>query len=273
MLAAARTLLHLAVAAAQDRRHHLTTPVPADIQPWLTALDQQGFVVVPHFYPPMQCAGLRAEVDRILRQYPATTEHLPDDDRIYAAERVSALIGAYHADPRLVALADAFHQAPALNLFTLANRVRPVPGGLGSGGGWHRDSVHQRQLKTLLYLTDVHDGTGAYQYIAGSHHPADLLRLARAGRVAFNQSRLTENNIAAIEASGGYEPGAYRRHTVTGAAGTLVITDTRGLHRGQPLTHGIRYALTNYFFARHHLSAGSETRFRKLFVDRDQPSA
>ena len=267
MLAAARTLLHLAVAAAQDRRHHLATPVPADIQPWLKALDHQGFVVVPHFYSPTHCTALRGEIDRILAAYPTTTERLPDDERIYGAERVSELIRAYHDDERLTALAAAFHQAPTLNLFTLANRVRTAPGGLGSGGGWHRDSVHQRQLKTLLYLTDVQDGTGAYQYVAGSHHPADLLRLTRTGQVAFNQNRLTETEMAAIEA-GGSRSGAYRRHTVTGGAGTLVITDTRGLHRGQPLNHGVRYALTNYFFARHHLSAKSETRFRKLFVDR-----
>ncbi|MBC7448312.1 MAG: phytanoyl-CoA dioxygenase family protein, partial [Hymenobacteraceae bacterium] len=185
----------------------------------------------------------------------------------YGAERVSELIRGYHADPRLTALAEAFHQAPTLNLFTLANRVRPEPGGLGSGGGWHRDSVHQRQLKTLLYLTDVQDGTGAYQYVAGSHRPADLLRLAHTGQVAFNQNRLAEVEINAIVAAG-TGSAAYHLHTVTAPAGTLVITDTRGLHRGQPLTHGIRYALTNYFFARHHLTARSEARFRKLFVDR-----
>ncbi len=268
MLSAARTLLHLTAAAAQDRRHHRAAAVPSgEVQSWLDTLHRQGFVVVPNFYSVAECVALRAEIDRILTQYPTTTEHLPDDDRIYGAERVSPLISAYHADARLVALADAFHQAPTLNLFTLANRVRPVPGGLGSGGGWHRDSVHQRQLKTLLYLTDVQEGTGAYQYVAGSHRPADLLRLTRAGQVAFNQNRLTEAEIAEIVAHG-HGPGAYRQHTVTAPAGTLVITDTRGLHRGQPLTHGVRYALTNYFFARHHLSAGSEARFRKLFVDR-----
>ncbi len=269
MLAAARTLLHLTAAAAQDRLHHRTLPAPPtpEVAGWLTALARDGFVVVPNFCSADQCATLRAELDRLLTQYPATTLHLPDDDRIHGAERVSEAMRAYHHDPRLTALAEAFHQAPTLNLFTLANRVRPVPGGLGSGGGWHRDSVHQRQLKTLLYLTDVDAGSGAYQYVSGTHHPADLLRLTRTGQVAFNQNRLTETEVARIVADGG---GRYAAHTVTGPAGTLVITDTRGLHRGTPLTHGIRYALTNYFFARHHLTARSEARFRALFVDREK---
>jgi len=265
MLASARTLLHLSLAKVQDALNQQSVTPDTSDGPWLKSLRERGFVVIPHFYRAEHCANLRKEVDRLIRQYPDTTLHLPDDDRVHAAERVSPMIAEFHNDPRLHRLAEAFHQAPTLNLFTLAGRVRATPGGLGSGGGWHRDSVHQRQFKTLLYLNDVAEGEGPYQYVAGTHQPAELLRLVRSGQVRFNQSRLTDEEVRQIIQR---SSGRYRLHTITGQAGTLVITDTRGIHRGQPLTHGVRYALTNYFFARHHLSAGSEARFRALFVDR-----
>ncbi len=267
MFATAQTLLHLAATRWADRRHRqpvAATGLPAD---WLPTLRAEGILVIPDFYSAATCAALRAEVDRLLLAYPATVQHLPDDDRILGAERVSPLVADYHHDRRLHTLAAAYHQAPLLNLFTLANRVHPEPGGLGSGGGWHRDSVHQPQFKTLLYLTDVAQGQGAYQYLAGSHTPAALLQLVRSGAVGFDQNRLTEAEIAAVQARAA---GQFPLCTVLGRAGTLVVTDTRGLHRGQPVTEGLRYALTNYFFARHYLSAKSEARFRALFVDRQE---
>ena len=272
MLSTARTLLHLGAARIADQRHRRPlAPATADATTWLAQLQTQGFVVVPNFYSAAQCTKLRQEVDRLLADFPATTFRLPDDDRIHGAERVSELINGYHRDERLQHLAELFHQAPITNLFTLANRVRPEPGGLGSGGGWHRDSVHADQFKTLLYLTDVPEpGAGAYQYVANTHTEAALVELVRSGQVGFNQNRLTDTEVQAIVAR---SQGRFPLHTITGAAGTLVITNTRGLHRGHPTEQGIRYALTNYFFARHHLSAKSETRFRSLFVDREVQGA
>lgn len=265
MLDTAQTLLHLTLADFQDRLNRYKVEPSADEQALLAALDTQGFVVVPNYYSAEKCAQLRQEVDRLIGQYPATTMHLPDDDRVHGADRVSPLVAEFHDDPRLNHLAEAFHRAPTLNLFTLAGRIRATPGGLGSGGGWHRDSVHQRQFKTIIYLSDVSASEGPYQYVAGSHAPADLRRLVGEGLVKFNQNRLTDAEVTRILQA---HPARYQLHTVTGKAGSLVITDTRGIHRGQPAQAGTRYALTNYFFARHHLTPGSEARFRALFVDR-----
>lgn len=265
MLDTAQTLLHLTLANAQDRLNRYKVKPSDDEKALLATLQERGFVVIPHYYDAEKCAQLRHEVDRLIQQYPATTMHLPDDARVHGAERVSGLIKEFHDDPRLHHLAEAFHQAPTLNLFTLAARIRATPGGLGSGGGWHRDSVHQRQFKAIIYLSDVSEGEGPYQYVANTHRPAELVRLVREGLVKFNQNRLTDADVQRILQA---HPGHYRLYNVTGPAGTLVITDTRGIHRGQPLQFGSRYALTNYVFARHHLTPRSESRFRALFVDR-----
>ena len=39
-----------------------------------------------------------------------------------------------------------------------------------------------------------------------------------------------------------------RIKTLEGKAGTLILVDTSMIHRGKPLNHGSRYAITNYYY-------------------------
>ena len=40
----------------------------------------------------------------------------------------------------------------------------------------------------------------------------------------------------------------FKISTITGKAGDLILVNTRGLHRGAPLTEGTRKAVTTYSF-------------------------
>ena len=55
------------------------------------------------------------------------------------------------------------------------------------------------------------------------------------------QARFTEEEISQLNQS--------NKLTVTAKAGTLLVADTRGIHRGQPIEQGERYALTVYSWA------------------------
>ena len=50
--------------------------------------------------------------------------------------------------------------------------------------------------------------------------------------------------------------------TLTGKAGTLILVDTRGIHRGKPIEEGERYALTNYNW----ITSKIPTHIKKLTV-------
>jgi hypothetical protein len=90
---------------------------------------------------------------------------------------------------------------------------------------WHRDEPDDRHiLKAFIYLRDVPQGAGPLSYVRGSHRAA--------GRRAQLPStwdgygfRVSEEDIEA-------HFGADNVITVPGEAGTVVVTDTRGYHRG-----------------------------------------
>ena len=115
----------------------------------------------------------------------------------------------------------------------------------GSGGGWHRDDADAKQTKAILYLSDVEMENGPFQFIEGSHKPWDIYRMAFKYNFSFGQNRFTDQELEKV-----IQDQPNRLKTFTGKAGTLILTDTRGLHRGMPIRKGERYALTNYNWVR-----------------------
>lgn len=231
----------------------------------MDVVTKDGVAVVPGYYSPELCDELRDEIDRQIVNF----EHLPQtkaknnpcDTRLFGAEKYSPPIDSFHSDPFLWALCEAYHQAEVINMCTLSARIEATDDNLGSGAGWHRDSVHIRQFKTIVYLSDVDENNGPFQYMEGSHDFACLKKLIASGHSKFNQFRYSEAEIAEID-----KLGLYPLKTFTAKKGTLLCVDTRGLHRGKPLSQGVRYALTNYFYAKHHATPKQIAKFDELLV-------
>lgn len=235
-------------------------PWPApDVRRVVRAIRAEGYLVVPGYLDPAQCATARAEIDALLHEHPEATHHDTSlsDHRLYGAERRSAVVGAFHEDPWLRSCCEAYLQRPARALVTLAARLDPFDG-QGSGGGWHRDAVSP-QFKALLYLSDVGPDQGPFEYVRGSHHWRTRWRDRRRGRFGRQQTRLAPEAVARLLTD--REGRAVR---VTGPAGTLVLADTGGIHRGHPLTAGSRHALTNYYYALNAITPALRQKFEPL---------
>jgi ectoine hydroxylase-related dioxygenase (phytanoyl-CoA dioxygenase family) len=121
---------------------------------------------------------------------------------------------------------------------TLFNRTRFQPGNLGSGGGWHRDHRYGHDIKQLLYLSDVNESNGPFQYIPRSFHWSYHLRYA----TKVDQNQYSDDEIARL-----IHQSKSEIRTITGKKGDLVIFNTNGIHRGRPIEKGVRCAITNYF--------------------------
>ena len=100
--------------------------------------------------------------------------------------------------------------------------------------------------KAFLYLTDVSEESGPFVYMPGTHvGGAWRIRKER----EFDSLGTTQSfghffpqEIRALREQFGWEP-----QIMTGEAGTLILADLRGLHRGTPMTTGSRVLLTNVF--------------------------
>jgi hypothetical protein len=230
-------------------------PLPASVQrAWYTILQRRGIMVVPGFWSPAECASARAELLRLEAAYPQNV-HRRSDRRLFGVDRASPLLRAFAEHPELVALSHAFYATERGSCVTLGAHLPFTQGNLGSGEGWHRDSLAP-QFKAILYLTDVSIDNGPFELIPGSHRPLRMARdivLARLGA----RTRLSDAEVE--EVAQRYPEGVA---TVTGAQGTLVLANSSAIHRGRPIAAGERVALTNYYYPSHPLPR----RYEELFA-------
>lgn len=164
-------------------------------------------------------------------------DQLASDERIYGFERLVNDVVDVCGINELKEIGSKYVGRPLKSWFMMANRVRCAPGNLGSGGGWHRDSPFTHQFKSILYLSDVQLDNGPFEYVPYSHLTA--AKLAVRGSVRLDQSRICDEE---------FRQSRLESQPFTGPAGTLLLADTRGIHRGRPIKMGARYAITTYFF-------------------------
>ena len=90
---------------------------------------------------------------------------------------------------------------------------------------WHRDPANDEHLlKVFVYLTDVDEGAGPFMYAAGTHPEGDVKQQPQSHRVK-GADRTTDEEMAAVVPPERWVKGV-------GPAGTVVLADTRGYHKG-----------------------------------------
>jgi len=99
---------------------------------------------------------------------------------------------------------------------------------------WHRDPEDEHVVKVFVYFTDVDEGTGPFEYVRGSSaggRYAELWPWAEGHR--YVDAEELEEHVVSDD-----------RVTVTGPAGTTIVCDTGGFHRGGFALTGPRALLT-----------------------------
>jgi hypothetical protein len=90
---------------------------------------------------------------------------------------------------------------------------------------WHRDYNDKHLLKAFLYMSDVDEAAGPFEYIRGTmirgNRFADVYPWEIFGEDLYPPDAALEPMTRADES-----------HLVTGPAGTLILCDTTGFHRG-----------------------------------------
>jgi hypothetical protein len=230
-----------------DSRWRTSRPkhLDATVTRWLAELERSGICVVPGLVSPASCAELRAEVDEAMRRYSESVTHdrAGADHRVFLGPTPPGGLGAIFDHPMLVTAARGVLGQDVTNVALLAGRIQATPGNRGSGGGWHRDS-YTNQFKSIIYLTDVDEANGPMQYISGSHATKAKADDDRLMDVPLGQ----RPRYTAAQTKKLIDADPQRVLTVVAPAGSAILVDTTGIHRGMPIRRGQRYSLTNYFY-------------------------
>jgi hypothetical protein len=218
-------------------------PLP-EIRRWVDRIASEGFVVVHAFKTHEWCAQAGEEVSSIMADDQRTTRYA-EDMRVFGIENLSRCAAEFGHDLKLLELSSQNSRSMEELIFCMGNRVCYTEDSrYGSGGEWHRDGF-RRELKAILYLTDVGPGDGPFALVRRSNRLGRIV--CDVAKLAWNVVRGQVSGLAATRLKdAGERLGA---ETLIGAAGTLILFDTSTIHCGlepQPNSR-VRIALTNYY--------------------------
>jgi hypothetical protein len=209
------------------------------------SLARDGCILIPNFLPKEACDHLVEQGRQIIINRPdyVSLESNNSDKRIYGVDKVIADYRLLPATKLLDDCARKFYRTDDIDYFQMLGNITFSDANLGSGGGWHRDSPFSHQFKFILYLNDVDKENGPFEYIMRTHNSKEILKYTNRCDLSLSKYRFSEEEAEKILKDPDYELA-----TLTGQAGTLLIADVKGLHRGKPLQSGERWATTRYYF-------------------------
>ncbi|MEQ9231685.1 MAG: phytanoyl-CoA dioxygenase family protein [Cyclobacteriaceae bacterium] len=220
----------------------------------ISKIKSSGFVVMENFKTEDWCDTTRNDIENILINHSSHVwidEH-GSDHRIFGAENGSNHISSFYTDPTCQQIGESYLATRLYNHMTLAAKLEASMANLGSGGGWHRDSTYEHQFKAILYLSDVNENNGPFQFVTRSHTTQNVLKTIGYGQ---NNNRYSHDEIEML-----CSKHKWKIETFTAKKGTLILVDTKGLHRGMPILESHRFALTNYYIGDY-----KKERFEKYF--------
>lgn len=158
------------------------------------------------------------------------------------------------ADPSILAVAqDYLGATPILDIVTMWwHTAFSKEANVDAAQLFHFDLDRIRWLKFFFYLTDVGLDNGPHVFVPGSHRRGGIPRhLLRKG-----YARLSDAEVEAHYGRQGI-------HQFVAPRGTIIVEDTRGLHKGQHVVHGDRLVFqlefcTSLFGASDRRGAGLE---------------
>lgn len=262
MLKKLNTWLKIAYFKSKTKSNRIQTHLKDVEKGILSDISKKGVAVIPNFYSDEQCDNIANEIDSLIEKYDhqVRREENNSDNRLYGAEILSDNIKLFHDNEMFEKLCQSYLKTPCTNQYTLAARLDYKEGNLGSGGGWHRDTPFKKQFKSIVYLSDVSEDNGPFEYIIGSHKNESYFNFLNHG-IDTSKYRFTEKELEKIDSLKDYQ-----HEKFTAKKGTLILVDTSGIHRGMPIKEGNRYALTNYFIQDFLIHEKSEARKNKLIV-------
>lgn len=204
----------------------------------LKELSEKGYSIIENYITKEETDILKDKVDSLLNKLQNNfsnsywSDDLQSDRRIYGIDNHDKIFKSLFENKVLDEICSEYLNKKTFYSFVMANKLVYKKGNLGSGGGWHRDTFKQKQLKYICYLSDVSEKNGPFQLDVNTHTIFNKL-LSFIKKPRKNMRRYKNHNPS-------------NPLDLVASRGTLMVIDTSALHRGRPIEAGSRYALTNY---------------------------
>jgi len=217
----------------------------------LEELDREGIAIVPDYLPADQLAAMLAGADETIRK--AEAGELADrtftiqPDIVFRISQVDELIPStrpFFEDATIESVMRAY-LSPRVVSFRHELENRFGLSKMAQADLFHFDNWRPI-CKAFLYLVDVGEENAPFRFLRRSHR-MESWRTPHAiefdaGGASGRFGHFFPQEIRALR-----EQHDWEEVVCTGKAGTLILADFRGLHRGTPLKSGRRVLLNNTF--------------------------
>jgi hypothetical protein len=216
-------------------------------------LRTNGYFVINDYLTSKECDEYIQKIDKHVEEDYCWRDKYDSDIRMFGIENIESEFNNIFNKKSIDSIYKKYISRNSLYQTKMAAKMIYSEKNIGSGGGWHRDTVNIRQLKFILYLSDVSDKNGCFQFISKSHSIKNKFETAKCLNSKNLLQRYSTSDVDFL-----IDKLKLEVKNLVGKKGTLIVVDTSGLHRGKPMSSGSRYAVTNYM---------SEKPFGKSIAD------
>lgn len=221
---------------------------------YLNQLLKDGYLVIENFFEPAVIEAIVEEIHEPLMQVkegtykgPCARERFVQEGtyRLKQIDTISETSKQFYEHAMINSLARAY-VAPNVQSYVRMAELKVKVDGLKEVDLPHMDDWKHR-FKAFLYLSDVGERQAPFVFYKGStiqgmwRFRKELEHRKYGGPGPI----LTPSYLAYFSKKYGFE-----ERIITGKAGTLILFDGRGIHRGTPLREGSRMVMANYFDCR-----------------------
>lgn len=219
-------------------------------EPVQARMEDVGYYIFHRRLEPEVCATMRGAIDVLAEADETEVNYAGSEHRVWHAAAKDPIFAPVETLSN--ACMPTLYGRPSEAVNVLAIRNRPAPSHAERFDvRWHIDSF-QKQLKLFLFLTDVTEDDGPFEYIPQTHRKSfkylnaiplgyyGLRDLKAENRGKRSWQRIHDDTVEKVFAKG------FASVPMTVGAGTFLLADTSALHRARPCLSGERYAVTIY---------------------------
>lgn len=205
----------------------------------------KGYSISENFFSKSECNFFIELIENFILKNSKEVSLFHDfDHRIYGAEIIHEKINFFLNNTNIINLFSVYTSTGDLRRsMTLAQKTIYKKDNPGSGLGWHVDHTIIKYPKAMVYLCDVTQKNGAFQYIEKTHKFYEKVKIRLKNNLEFSKNFFTNQEVEGL-----VNKNNYICKTIEAKAGTVIYFDGNGIHRGSPLEMGSRYSLTNYYY-------------------------